>query len=106
GSFLMARSWQPVGPDCIEIWSWVLVPAESSEEYRQLAYKSVIGTFSPSGNLEQDDVGIWTDLTRTAKSAFARSSHAKLNYQMSLHQTPLKDGHGPGTYVRTPGVAS
>ncbi|MBP1154048.1 MULTISPECIES: aromatic ring-hydroxylating dioxygenase subunit alpha [unclassified Paenibacillus] len=79
---LSFRQWQPRGSGKMEIWSWVLVPAKASEEFKKRSYKVAVSTFSPSGNFEQDDIAIWNGLSATAGSVYSRKNDVKLNYQM------------------------
>lgn len=82
--FLSLRQWNPIGPGKMEARSWVLVPKEASPEYKSLAYKTAVATFSPSGSFEQDDSTAWAGISRAAGSMFARSSGQLLNFQMGL----------------------
>lgn len=94
------RQWQPRGPGRMEAWSWVLVPAGASEEYRQRAYKTSVASFSPSGNFEQDDTVVWGSIARAGRSILARRGMAKLNYQMGMegmsNAKVIPDWPGPG----------
>lgn len=98
--FLTIRVWQPKGPDQTEIWSWILVPKESSPAYRERAYRVGMSSFSPSGSFEQDDVAVWPGIARSAGTVFAQMNDIKLNYQMGLgtmgDAAPLADWPGPG----------
>lgn len=84
----------------MEAWSWVLVPKESSTEYKQRAFRVATAMFSPSGNLEQDDVTVWSSVARAARGVFARKANVKLNYQMGMDgmgdAKPMPEWSGPG----------
>lgn len=99
--YLSLRTWQPVGPGRTEIWSWVLVPREATPEYREMAYRSSMATFSPSGNFEQDDIDVWSGIAATASTSFVRKRSVEFNYQMGMSGmsdvVPLEDWPGPGT---------
>lgn len=103
--FLSFRQWQPVGPGEMEAWSWVLVPAEASAEYKERAYDVALGTFSPSGNFEQDDFAVWDGIAEAAGSVFVEKSGRELNYQMGLEQATDAEidetWEGPGTAWNT-----
>lgn len=99
--FLSFRVWQPRGPGRTEIWSWILAPREASAEYKELAYRAGMSTFSPSGHFEQDDTEVWSGTARAAGSVFARLSRLSFNYQMGRpgmsEVEPMADWPGPGT---------
>ncbi|MWV38454.1 Rieske 2Fe-2S domain-containing protein [Natrialba sp. INN-245] len=99
--FFSLRQWQPVAPGEMEAWSWVLVPAEASEEYKQRAYDVALGTFSPSGNFEQDDFAVWDGIAEAAGTVFADQQDVQMNYQMGMPGIGKaeidEDWDGPGT---------
>jgi PAH dioxygenase large subunit len=99
--FLSFRQWQPVGPGEMEAWSWVLVPAAADAEYRQRAYNVALGTFSPSGNFEQDDFAVWDGIAETAGSVFVEQEDLEMNYKMGMEGVSDAaidtDWEGPGT---------
>lgn len=103
--FFSFRQWQPVGPGEMEAWSWVLAPAAASEAYKQRAYNVALGTFSPSGNFEQDDFAVWDGIAEAAGSVFAEKAGVEMNYQMGLEQATDADideeWAGPGTAWNT-----
>jgi nitrite reductase/ring-hydroxylating ferredoxin subunit len=98
--FLSFRQWQPVGPGEMEAWSWVLAPAAASDEYRKRAYDVALGTFSPSGNFEQDDFAVWDGIADAAGSVFAEKEGLMMNYQMGTEAASdaeiVDDWDGPG----------
>jgi len=99
---LMIRQWQPRGPDKTEIWSWVFGWKGASQEFRDLSYRTAMGTLSgPSAIIEQDDILVWEGATKVAKSAFLQQTGKSLNYQMGLgstnsHSEVVSDWPGPG----------
>ncbi|WP_435348627.1 aromatic ring-hydroxylating oxygenase subunit alpha [Haloarchaeobius sp. HRN-SO-5] len=99
--FLSFRQWQPVAPGQMEAWSWVLAPAAASDEYKQRAYDVALGTFSPSGNFEQDDFAVWDGIAEAAGSVFVEKEGFEMNYQMGMEDvSPASiddDWDGPGT---------
>ncbi|MHB1090733.1 MAG: aromatic ring-hydroxylating oxygenase subunit alpha [Ilumatobacteraceae bacterium] len=99
--YLSLRLWQPLGPGRMEIWNWLLVPREATPEYRELAYRAGMATFSPSGNFEQDDTDVWSGIAQTASSLFVRTRDVRFNYQMGMpgmsDVKPMADWPGPGT---------
>lgn len=100
--YLTIRLWQPLGPGKIEVWSWGVVEADASEEFKQKARRAYLTTFGASGTFEQDDAENWRSVTRVAAGEMA--DHHYLNYQMGLdHVEPIPDEEwpGPGTaYAR------
>ncbi|PTQ50856.1 MAG: aromatic-ring-hydroxylating dioxygenase, alpha subunit [Hydrogenibacillus schlegelii] len=94
--YLTVRVWRPLGPDRMEIWSWLFVEKDAPEEFKELSYRSYVLTFGTSGTLEQDDAENWSSITKVSKGMLARS--IPLNYSMGLnHLKPLTDWPGPGT---------
>lgn len=98
--FLSIRVWQPLGPGEMEVWSWLLAPREASAEYKELAYRAGMTTFSPSGHFEQDDTNVWSGIARSARSTFVRKQGIRFNYQMGMagmaDTSPMTDWPGPG----------
>jgi hypothetical protein len=84
----------------MDAWSWVLAPAAASEEYKQRAYDVALGTFSPSGNFEQDDFAVWDGIAEAAGSVFVEQEGLTMNYQMGMDRASdaeiVDDWDGPG----------
>lgn len=103
--YLSVRTWQPRGPGRTEIWNWIMVPKEASEEYKRRAYQVGMSSFGPSGSFEQDDVAVWPGVARSAATVFAEINNIKLNYQMGLGDmgtaTPVTNWEGPGVAVQS-----
>ena len=83
-SFFNLRVWRPLGPRQVEIISWCLVYADATEEYKDDAYKGYIGSFGPSGTLEQDDTEIWTRIADVSKATMARNKNLDYNNYMNF----------------------
>lgn len=87
-SFVNFRVGRPVGPDTLEIWSWVLVDKEAPEAFKEASYLTCIGSFGPAGTLEQDDTEIWTRVVDASKGIMAQDKDVHynnvLNYLMGL----------------------
>jgi 3-phenylpropionate/trans-cinnamate dioxygenase alpha subunit len=90
------RVWHPRGPDKIEVWAWVLVPAKASAEVKNAMRKTALRTFGPSGMLEQDDGENWSEVQKVLKGAAARE--ARLCYGMALNAPEIHVKDGPGTH--------
>lgn len=100
--YLSFRQWNPVGPGEMEAWSWILAPADASEEYKQRAHDVGMATFaSPSGNFEQDDMAVWDGIAETAGTVFAEKENLKMNYKMGrpgMSEASIDENwYGPGT---------
>lgn len=100
-AFLTVRVWQPTGPGRMEIWSWVLAPAEASEADRERIYAAAASSFSPTGSFEQDDVTVWSSISRSARSSLLAEAGLLWNYEMGMDHMggspPLANWPGPGT---------
>ncbi|WP_209309511.1 aromatic ring-hydroxylating oxygenase subunit alpha [Haloarcula amylovorans] len=98
---LSLRQWQPVEPGKMEAWSWTLAPKDAPEEYKARVHEVGTGTFSPSGNFEVDDVGIWNGIPDSAESVFAEKVDATTVFSMGSGDgavAEIDEGWpGPGT---------
>lgn len=95
--FCTMRLWYPRGPGRMEMWSWCLVPADATPEYKDAAYKAYTLAFGQAGTFEQDDFENWSNVTRQAGSSLARD--VDFPYLMGLESKPLEDWPGPGFAV-------
>ena len=100
GTFCL-RQWQPRGPGQMEAWNWILAPKGASEEYKERVYEVGTATFSPSGNFEVDDIGIWDGIDDAAGSVFAERAEATTLFTMGSGEDAAaivdEDWAGPGT---------
>lgn len=98
------RLWQPVSESETEVFSWFVVDADATDEFKDLSHRAYLMTFGSSGMFEQDDMENWLSLTRTAKGTMARS--LVLNSRMGLlHNNdslrePLASYKGPGRVMQ------
>lgn len=100
-SFVNFRVWRPLGPDTLEVCSWLMVDKEAPEEFKEASYLSYIGSFGPAGTLEQDDTEIWSRVVDTSKGFMAQDKDVHynnvLNYLMGLDRVePDPSWPGPG----------
>jgi phenylpropionate dioxygenase-like ring-hydroxylating dioxygenase large terminal subunit len=98
-AFFNVRKFRPLGPDRMEIVSWVLVPTAAPEADKKRMYDAAKTTFSPAGAFEHDDVAIWEWLTEAAGTTFARTADTHLNYEMGMEgmsDTRRVDDEFPG----------
>lgn len=91
------RQWQPLGPDRIRIYSWLLVERHAPEWWKDLVRRTHIMTFGASGMLEQDDTEVWEAVTRNAVGLLQHDEPWYLDYTMGMGKQPLTDFAGPGT---------
>jgi phenylpropionate dioxygenase-like ring-hydroxylating dioxygenase large terminal subunit len=54
-AYLHIRQWQPLGPDSTILWSWGLVPHDSSEEWRRGSQRALLRHLGFAGSVETDD---------------------------------------------------
>jgi hypothetical protein len=78
------RQFRPIGPAETEMWAWYLVWKGMPEDLRELSYRIGLENFSNSGIAEQDDAEPFQTIARAARSAFARKSGMRFNFQMGL----------------------
>jgi phenylpropionate dioxygenase-like ring-hydroxylating dioxygenase large terminal subunit len=91
------RTWNPIGPGKIEIFSWFAVEADMPEEWKRLSSLSYLRSFGISGTFEQDDAEIWTHIARNAGTFTGHAQRA--NYQMGTGVEVDEDWPGPGVAV-------
>jgi PAH dioxygenase large subunit len=93
-SFLNVRVWQPTGPHTTELWSWVLVPAEAPDWWRDASRVTFIRSHGVAGTFDQDDIEVWTNITSANRGPIAQRQD--FNYDIGLHFEPDPDWAGPG----------
>ncbi|WP_134704217.1 aromatic ring-hydroxylating dioxygenase subunit alpha [Ammoniphilus sp. YIM 78166] len=105
-NYLNFRVWRPLGPDKVEVWCWFMIDKAAPEEYKEEAYRGYIGSFGPSGTLEQDDTETWARIVEANKGIMARDKELNYNsvsnYLMGFGNVD-PDPHfpGPGTAYPT-----
>lgn len=100
-NYLNFRVWRPLGPDKVEVWCWFMIDKEAPEEYKSAAYKGYLGSFGPTGTLEQDDTETWARIVEVSKGLMARDKtmnyNSVSNYLMGFsHVGPDEAFPGPG----------
>lgn len=93
--FLSMRFWQPTGPHSTRIWSFFMIEAEASDEYKRASYETYVRTFGPSGTFEQDDTENWEDCTRVNRGKIAQQY--TLHHGMAVRLPADDNFAGPGT---------
>jgi nitrite reductase/ring-hydroxylating ferredoxin subunit len=103
--FTLLRQWQPVAPDQIVNWNWMLGWNSAPEEFTRAGYIGGLSQHGPSGILEQDDGLAWSGAPDVGRSAFARRNGLKLNYQLGFldpdNYDEDRDYPYPGTATTT-----
>lgn len=93
--YLSLRLWNPISVDQTEVWSWCLVEKDTPQEFKEKAYKAYLRAFGPSGVFEQDDVVVWSGVTKTAKGPVSRK--LLQNISMGMNNSELDTSFpGPG----------
>jgi len=105
-SFVNFRTSRPLAPNKIEVCSWFIVDKVAPESFKEASYKSYIGSFGPSGTLEQDDAEIWTRVVDASKGFMSQDKDVSytnvLNYLMGLDRvSPDPAWVGPGVAYPT-----
>lgn len=77
-NYLNFRVWRPLGPDKVEVWCWFLIDKNAPKEYKDNAYKGYLGSFGPTGTLEQDDTETWARIVEVSGATMMRNK--ELNY--------------------------
>ncbi|MCY0879759.1 MAG: Rieske 2Fe-2S domain-containing protein [Firmicutes bacterium] len=78
-NYLNFRVWRPLGPYKVEIWSWCLIDKEAPSDYKQQAYRAYVGSFGPSGTLEQDDTEMWSRVVQASRGHMVRNKNLAYN---------------------------
>ncbi len=86
--------WQPLGPERIEVYSWLLMEKDAPEWWKELSRQAYIFTFGPSGVFSQDDTENWTYVTRNSRGAVA--GRLFYIYEMGKASRPITSFAGPG----------
>lgn len=108
-AFFFIRTWQPVGPGEVEIWTWTMAHPDSTEEEMRARDRSLNFTFGPTGMLGQDDLVVFSRSQRAARGAVGSRQYVNYGYSNGV---PDKRGYlsedgewpGPGTvWIGFPG---
>lgn len=87
------KVWHPIGPDKIEIVTWVIAEKRMSDEEKRLMKVAAHRTFGTAGILEGDDMDNFEFCVRPNQGFFTRQG--TLNAQMGLHMSRI-DPQFPG----------
>lgn len=98
------RLWHPVSESETEVFSWFVVDAGASAEFKEASHRAYLMTFGSSGMFEQDDMENWLSLTRTAKGTMARrlvlNGRMGMRHNDELLREPIESFAGPGTVTQ------
>jgi hypothetical protein len=109
GPLCTLRTWNPVGPNHVELCSWVITHPAASEELRTVTATGYAQQFGISGMFEQDDLAIWSRIQRARQGAMG----GRQDVDYSSGRVPNKtnqmsdacDWPGPGTVWESRGGA-
>ena len=100
---LAFRTWQPLGPARMEVWSWFCAYRNMTEDEKRRSYRAALGTVSVGGCFDMDDAEPWIATSHTGRSVAAGVLGLELNYQMGMRGTGrarrADDWPGPGIAV-------
>ncbi len=102
-NYLNFRVWRPLGPDKVEVWCWFMIDKAAPEDYKEAAYRGYIGSFGPSGTLEQDDTEVWARMVQANKGLMARDK--ELSYNNLCNYLMGFGGLEPDESFPGPGIA-
>ncbi|MDT8859704.1 Rieske 2Fe-2S domain-containing protein [Alkalihalobacillus sp. MEB130] len=105
-NYLNFRVWRPLGPDKVEVWCWFMIDKAAPEEYKADAYRGYLGSFGPTGTLEQDDTETWARIVEVSGASMMRDKELNYNnvsnYLMGFsHVEEDESFPGPGTAYPT-----
>src|SRR5712692_1108953 len=93
--FISLRTWQPLGPQKIELWSWYFAEKEASAAWKEEVLRNGIQTFAMSGIFEEDDAEVWASIVRATKGSIARWQ--MMDFRAGFTMPPQQNFPGPGT---------
>ncbi|MEH7098345.1 aromatic ring-hydroxylating dioxygenase subunit alpha [Neobacillus vireti] len=105
-NYLNFRLWRPIGPEKVEVWCWFFIDKAAPKEYKEAAYKGYLGSFGPTGTLEQDDTETWARIVEVSSGLMMRDKELSYNnvsnYLMGMNRIePDENFPGPGTAYPT-----
>lgn len=78
-----------------------MIDKAAPEDYKEAAYRGYLGSFGPSGTLEQDDTETWARIVEVSKGIMVRDKELNYNsvsnYLMGFNRVePDETFPGPG----------
>ena len=61
------RTWTPLGPGTMEVWTWGIVDADVRDDVKHEMYRSFQRMFGVSGLVEQDDGDQWQEVSASGR---------------------------------------
>jgi phenylpropionate dioxygenase-like ring-hydroxylating dioxygenase large terminal subunit len=100
--FLNWRIWRPIGPESVEVWSWVLAERSASQTFKRDSMRAYVLTFGTAGTEEVDDVEVFMATTTALRGAGARRIDQLLLMDGDLRpEWQVPDWPGPGRAIGT-----
>lgn len=78
--FFFVRTWQPVAPGKIEIWTWTLSHPDATDEQKRARDRGLNLTFGPTGMFGQDDLVIFSRGQRAARGTIGSREYMNYGY--------------------------
>jgi phenylpropionate dioxygenase-like ring-hydroxylating dioxygenase large terminal subunit len=91
--FFFMRTWQPISPNEIEIWTWTIAHPDATPEERKGRTQGVNLTFGATGMFEQDDMTIFNRIQRMHDSVIG--GREEISYAGRAGD-PTDEWPGPG----------
>lgn len=100
--FLTCRVWRPLGPEVMEVWSWVLVERNAPAWFKRQTQRAYVLTFGSSGTEEQDDVENFHGIVRAMRGTASQEIDQTLamGRELGPEHTDV-DWPAPGSAVGT-----
>lgn len=93
----MLQLFHPRGPNETEVFSWVVNQREVGEEHHEKAVKAATFTFGTGGTFLQDDIDIWSRITKGASGQPSEERAMKMTMKLEdEHEDESPDFPGPG----------
>ena len=93
------RTWQPRGPNEVEVWAFVVVDADAPAEIKDEFRRQNIRTFNAGGTFEQDDGENWVEIQRVLRGHKARSTSFCAQMGIGVNDKGSADFPGKTSYV-------
>lgn len=77
------KTWHPIGPHQIEVWTWTLVHKDMDDDTKRTMQREAIRSFGTAGTLESDDGENMMTCTHSNRGQMARKG--RMNSSMGLN---------------------
>ncbi|WNG87820.1 aromatic ring-hydroxylating dioxygenase subunit alpha [Mycobacterium sp. ITM-2016-00317] len=92
-SGFMLRQAHPLGPTSSEIWMWILVPRDASEQWKRWSQESLVRTLGVSGTFEPDDLANGASVTSVNTGTRAGANDFLFLGGAHLESSATVEGH-------------